>query len=117
MAGTRQAARLCDEADEAGRFPGGTAAKAGSIDERLPMYREGQKRICAELAHRVNEFFRIRPQAAWDFAAPEAIFHEVLNELEPGVRTRIRRALPKDLVHLGPAELVSHFAGADAVVA
>lgn len=106
------------ESDQAGRFPGskgptpGGGAPAGqSIDERLPMQEEHQRRIVGELASHLGQFLQLHPRATWDYAAPDALHPAVLERLEPSVRTRLGHALQKDLVNQPVEELRAHFPG------
>lgn len=100
------------DTDQAGRFPGprgkGTAV-GGSIDERLPMLEEQQRRAAAELGARMNEFFRQHPDATWDFAAGPVVHRGILDVLDPDVRERLGSALVKELVNQPLPELREHF--------
>lgn len=113
------------DTDVAGRFqssknqaagsgaPGGNVTRSGmSIDERLPMKNEANKRRASELASEVENFFARRPAATWDFAAGPELHRAVLEQLSPATRQRLRRAVPKDLVNQRPADLRAQFAGA-----
>jgi hypothetical protein len=105
------------DTDQAGRFPGprgkGTAV-GGSIDERLPMLEEQQRRAAAELGTRMNEFFRQHPDATWDFAAGPVVHKGILDVLDPDVRERLGSALVKELVNQPLPELREHFSHATA---
>ena len=105
------------DTDQAGRFPGprgkGTAM-GGSIDERLPMLEEQQRRAAAELGARMNEFFRQHPDATWDFAAGPVVHRGILDVLDPDVRERLGAALVKELVNQPLPELRDHFTQATA---
>lgn len=103
------------ETDQAGRFPGALGRQGGgSIDERLPMRREVEKRRIEDLAGEVNSFLRTRPEASWDLAAPAEIQPLVLAQLAPSTRERLRRSLAKDLTNQPVAEVRAHFAAAGA---
>lgn len=105
------------DTDQAGRFPGprgkGTAT-GGSIDERLPMLEEQQRRAAAELGARMNEFFHQHPDATWDFAAGPVVHRGILDVLDPDVRERLGSALVKELVNQPLPELRQHFTHATA---
>ncbi|HZZ56815.1 MAG TPA: host attachment protein [Opitutaceae bacterium] len=103
--------------DEAGRFPGGQSGSGGGIDERLPMRREGQRRLAADVAGRLSDFFRGRREASWDLAVAKGIFHQVIAQIDPAARGRLRRALAKDLTNQPPETLREHFAAAIALAA
>lgn len=96
------------DSDQAGRFSS-AAQMGGSIDERLPMQEEHQRRLVAELVHFVGEFLSQRPQARWDLAAGPALHRPLLEGLGPEIGARLRHALVKDLVHQTPGELRAHF--------
>jgi hypothetical protein len=101
------------DTDMAGRFPGARGRSGGmSIDERLPMEREEDRRRVDRLATEINAFLRNRPDASWDFAAPAELHSTVLEQLSPKTRLRLRRTLPKDLTNQPAAEVRAHFAGA-----
>jgi Protein required for attachment to host cells/Protein of unknown function (DUF2934) len=100
------------DSDQAGRFPGprgkGTAL-GGSIDERLPMLEEQQRRAAGELGRHMNEFLRQHPDATWDFAAGPVVHRGILEVLDPDVRSRLGEALVKELVKQPLPELRGHF--------
>jgi hypothetical protein len=100
------------------RFPssrgpkkGGVAEAGMSIDERLPMKEEADRRRAQQLSAEVEHFLAQRPGASWDFAAGPELHRAVLEQLSPQTRRRLRRAVPKDLVNENPAELREQFAG------
>lgn len=93
-----------------GRGPGAPTARTGmSIDERLPMQREEDRRRVRDVAVRIDTFLQNSPDATWDFAAGPSVHNAVLEELSPQAKSRLRRSISKDLVHQPVAELISHF--------
>lgn len=101
-----------NDAAMAGRFPTVRGRHpTSSIDERLPMKVETNRRRAQELAQEVDRFFVSRPAASWDFAAAPELHRVVLEQLTPATRRRLRRAVPKDLVNQPPHELIAQFAG------
>ena len=114
------------DTDQAGRFqgskhqarapgaPGGApAARTGmSIDERLPMKEEEERRSVQILGSELETFLRNRPDATWDFAAPPTLYNAVIGELSPDTRNRMKRSLSKDLVNQSGEEVRAHFAAA-----
>jgi hypothetical protein len=105
------------ETDMSGRFPGSKRQAAGpglqagmSIDERLPMKREEDRRRAKDLANEIDAFFASRPLATWDFAAGPDLNGAVLELVSREVRQRIKRSVAKDLVHQRTDELRAHFA-------
>lgn len=104
------------ESDQAGQFPGlrGTpgdvaAHAGGSIDERLPMQEERDRRVIDELAARVGRFLRQYPEARWDYAAPPELHRHVLDRLGTDTLDRLGTALPKNLVNQPLLEICEHF--------
>lgn len=109
MAGRFQSSR--NQAAAAGA-PGPGPARAGmSIDERLPMQREEEKRRVRDVAAEIETFFASRPGATWDFAGAPEFHHTVIDQLSPRVRRQLRRTIAKDLVNQRTEELRAHFAG------
>lgn len=102
------------DTDVAGRFPGSKGRPDGmSIDERLPMKREVERRTIQLVASEVNLFLQNRPGGSWDLAAAPSMYRMMIDELSPDVRRRLKRALPKDLVNQRTEDLRAHFATAD----
>ncbi len=112
------------ETDMAGRFasskrqspgpgqPAGGLGRTGmSIDERLPMQREEDRRRAREVAAQIEAFFSARIDASWDFAAGPEMNNAVLEQLSKQVRDRLRRSVSKDLVNQRADEVRAHFAG------
>lgn len=97
-----------NDADFAGRFPRG-ANNNSSIDERLPMQEEYERRNVAEIARELSRFLARHPGLAWDCAAGPALHHAVLERLPAEQRKRLDRSAIKDLTKLPPQELARHF--------
>jgi hypothetical protein len=96
------------DTDQAGRFPGAVGrGGGGSIDERLPMQAEQERRLAADLAEHLERFLRAHPEATWDFAAGPGLHHAVLDNLSPPVRVRLGVAVVKELIHQTPVQLRS----------
>lgn len=107
------------ETDMAGRFnsskhqmsaPGAPTARTGmSIDERLPMQREEQRRRIRDVAEMIDGFLSGKPAATWDFAAGPELHNAVLESVTPQTRRQLRQSVSKDLVHQPQTELAAHF--------
>ena len=107
------------DSDMAGRFqsskhqqaaPGSPTARTGmSIDERLPMQREVERRQSDDVARAINAFLEGDPMATWDFAADPSVHNDILDHLGPQTRFRLRRTVAKDLVKQPTSELLHHF--------
>jgi hypothetical protein len=103
------------ETSMAGRFPAERGPGLGggpgmSIDERLPMQEEQERRIAAHIAQYLAAFFAARPDAGWHFAAGPGLLQAVLERLPAAVIGQLREAIQKELANLPPSELLSHFA-------
>ncbi|HEX2860715.1 MAG TPA: host attachment protein [Lacunisphaera sp.] len=97
------------DTDQAGRFASRGGPGGGSIDERLPMKQEQDRRLAKELAMRLQQFLERHEHATWDYAAGPALHGLVLDELPSAVRSRLDREITKELVSHTPAELEAHF--------
>jgi hypothetical protein len=90
--------------------PGAPVARTGmSIDERLPMQEEEERRNMRDLCEAIDSFVLQRPDATWDFAAGPALHNSVLENVSPQTRSRVGQVLAKDLVNQPVDELLSHF--------
>lgn len=96
------------DSDFAGRFPRG-GDNSSSIDERLPMQEEYERRNATEIARELSRFLARHPDLAWDYAAGPNLHHVVLDQLPAEQRTRLDRTAIKDLTKLPPQELARHF--------
>ncbi len=110
---------FAEESDQAGRFPGrrGTPAdvapqSGGSIDERLPMQQEQERRIQTQLATRIDNFLQQHADAMWDYVAAPALHRAVFERLSDDVRQRVGAELAKDLVNAPVLELAAQVADA-----
>ena len=98
------------EADQAGRFP--TSAGTGmSIDERLPMQEEAERRVAAQIGERVGAFLAAHPQVEWDFAAAPTLQKPVLERMPEPARQQLAHVIAKDLASLPPHQLHEHLVG------
>ncbi len=110
-----------DEADAAGRFQsskqqaggaGAPTARTGmSIDERLPLAREVDRKQVRDLAQAIESFLQEHPRGTWDFAAPPDSHNAVLESLSASVKARLGKSLPKNLVGQPVDALRGHFLG------
>jgi hypothetical protein len=108
MAGRFQSSKHQSRAPGA---PGGLeAGRSGmSIDERLPMQREEERRRARDLAEELNAFFAGQKDATWDLAIAPAMHHAVVELLSPKARDQLRRVIGKDLVNQGADAIRAHF--------
>lgn len=108
-----------NESDAAGRFnssnhqsraPGAPGARSGmSIDERLPMQREAERRHIENVSAAIDAFLSAAPNATWDFAAGPSSHNAILDKLSPANRARLRTSIAKDLVNQPLSGLRDHF--------
>lgn len=108
-----------NDTDMAGRFQnskhqmraqGAPGARTGmSIDERLPLQRETERRHLDDVSREIATFLSLRPEASWDFAAGPTSHNAILERMPPTIRTRLRSSLPKDLVNQPVTELRERF--------
>lgn len=114
-----RASYVDNDTDMAGRFQSSNyAANAAgapglrqgmSVDERLPMQREMNRRRTADVARAIEQFLLADPTATWDFAADSSAHNPIIDALPSSVRFRLRGSVPKDLVNQPLNELLGHF--------
>jgi hypothetical protein len=80
-----------------------------SIDERLPMQEEEERRQTRDLVQAIETFLQQHPAATWDFAAAPAVHNSVLERVSPPMRSRLRQSVAKDLVNQPVEELLRRF--------
>jgi hypothetical protein len=99
--------------DLSGRFPRRTgvsgASGAMSDGERHNIELESRKRMVRQLAQRVNALARTKEVECCLLAASREINHQLLAELEPGVRAKIEKIVAADLTKLERTEILRHF--------
>ncbi len=102
--------RLVDKlSDLGGRFPRGTGPGAMSDGERHNIQLELRKRFVRQLAQRVNLLARNPEVERCFLAASREINRQLIEELEPQVRTKIEKNVSADLFKVEPVELLNHF--------
>jgi len=104
--------RITDKVtDLAGRFPRRTGARSGAMSdgERHNIELEARKRLIRDLAARVNALARQPDVDRCLLAASKEINNPLVQELEPGVRAKIVKNIPVDLMKFGQAEILRRF--------
>lgn len=106
--------RLVDEVtDLAGRFPRTTgssvASGAMSDGERHNIELESRKRQVRRLAQRLNVLMRGPEVERCFLAASREINRQLLEALDPSVRTKVERNIPADLTKTDKSDLLGHF--------
>jgi hypothetical protein len=97
------------ETDQAGRFPKSIGQAGMSIDERLPMKEEEQRRLADWVAGCIENFMTPRPGEAWVFAAGPELHNPVLEALRPSIRETLAESLQQNLINMPAAEAAGHF--------
>jgi hypothetical protein len=73
------------------------------------MQREVQRRQTDDIARAIDAFLDGDPTATWDFAADASVHNDILDQLAPQTRFRMRNSIVKDLVKQPVSELLHHF--------
>jgi len=105
-----RAAYFSRDSDAAGRFPS-TRGPGMSIDERLPMKEEHERRVAGEIVSQLDRILPAYPEMTWHLAAGPGLLQAVLAQLSPDHRQRLGRTLEKNLAQLPVGELAVHFGG------
>jgi len=99
--------------DLSGRFPRSTGMSnltgAMSDGERHNIDLERRKRLVRQLAQRLNSLMKTAGIERCYLAASREINHQLLEELDAGIRARIEKNLPADLTKTDKSELLRHF--------
>jgi hypothetical protein len=66
-------------------------------------------RICQQLADEITKIVACEAGEGWSFAAPEAIYAQIVDLLPPEIRERIVEHVESDLVKTPVAKLADHF--------
>ncbi len=105
--------RLVDRvSDLSGRFPRGTGLKAAgamSDGERHNIELESRKRLVRQLAQRINVLAGRPDLDRCLLAASREINHQLMEELDPQVRSKIEKNVPADLTKLERLDILRHF--------
>jgi hypothetical protein len=105
--------RLVDRvSDLSGRFPRGTGLKAAgamSDGERHNIELESRKRLVRQLARRLNMLARPAEIERCFLAASREINHQLVQELDPGVKAKIEKNVPANLTKIEQARILRHF--------
>jgi hypothetical protein len=80
-----------------------------SDGERHNIDLERRKRLVRQLAQRLNSLMKTAGIERCYLAASREINHQLLEELDAGIRARIEKNLPADLTKTDKSELLRHF--------
>jgi hypothetical protein len=70
---------------------------------------EERRRLCKQLAHEITAVVQRDFGEGWSFAAPHAIYKQIVELLPAEIRERIVEHVPLDLSKTPVAQLMSHF--------
>ena len=99
--------------DTEGRRSGGGAegGRITSNDDPGNIQLELEKRAIKQLVRAVNQLVKSNDgDRSVFFAAIKEINNQIMERLDPEVRTRIEKDVPEDLTKIKGAQLLSHFA-------
>jgi Protein required for attachment to host cells len=96
--------------DLAGRRSAPTQKDWGApLSDEHNLTLEFRRRLIRQLATRIERLIQgSENQNCW-LAAPQEITHQIVHELTPSVRQRIKRVIPCDLTKAAPKELLDQF--------
>jgi Protein required for attachment to host cells len=104
-------ARVVDlVSDLAGRRAAPTQKNWGapvSDDQNLEL--ESKRRLIRQIATRIECLILGTDYPSCWLAAPSEICHQIVHELTPTARQRIKRVIPRDLTKVGSRELIDQF--------
>ncbi len=105
-------AKLLDKiSDQAGRYHAPAQGKWSTPwGERHNIDLEQRKRLVKYVAKQLEGVLRNHGTEQCYFAASKEINHQILEEVEPHLRSKIVKNLPADLTKLEKAELLERFA-------
>lgn len=96
--------------DLAGRHSGPSLHRgAAPVADDHNLENETERRICLEIARRLERHLREHPDLKCWFAAPERIYREILNELPRQEVSRLEKIEPRDISRFHPHELIEVF--------
>lgn len=98
--------------DAAGRFyqGGGTSTTAAGFGEQHTVELETRKRLIKLLAENINELVCEKNCDKWFLAADKSINNQILENLTPAVRAKLKRNIAANLTKTDKSEVMSHFA-------
>lgn len=97
--------------DRAGRFGlgGGKEGSAKGYGEPHNIELEGEKRLLKLIADDISAVLGREQYGEWYFAAPGEINGRIIDNLAPGITSRIGKNVASDLTKIKKAELLSYF--------
>ncbi|MEZ5405212.1 MAG: host attachment protein [Verrucomicrobiia bacterium] len=101
--------------DQAGRFPiaNGANSSAMAIGEENDFEIEVKRRLIDQIVINMEKFLHNGQGAKdWNFAAPSAINHAILEKLPVTMKQKLRKNLDKDLTKIPPLKVLSCFENA-----
>jgi hypothetical protein len=103
--------------DQAGRFPSGNGTRGGAMSqgEDHNSRIETERRLIHLQVEQLKRLLDAEHYDAWYFAAPHAINHRIIDQLDDGHRRRLHKNLPADLTKMQPIQVLERFKAADPI--
>lgn len=97
--------------DRAGNFGGavGKTAEAKGSGETLNIVMETEKRVIKKIAGFINKMVKDENPDSWYLAAEKAINSQVLNAIDPEVKTKLAKSIPANLTKADKSEIIKRF--------
>ncbi len=96
--------------DSAGLFGmGGERAVTKGYGEKHTLEEEKTKRIAKTIAGEIVNLWREKHPDAIYFSAPPRVFSQILDNLQPEVKDRIKHTIKADLTHHDKEDLIERF--------
>ena len=110
--------KLSDKlSDAAGRFrlSGGRNGKAAGYSEAHNLELETEKRLVKQIAMDISELVSREKCETWFLAANRDINAQIVDNLEPSVKAKLRKNVPCNLTKAGRNEILEHFSREEAL--
>lgn len=97
--------------DTAGRFRGGGGKDevAKGYGEPHNLVSEIRRKLVKKIATDINDLIKKEDCKNWHFAAGDKINREIVDKLEPKVKTRLTKNITADLTNVPRAEILGYF--------
>ncbi|NJD67113.1 MAG: hypothetical protein C3F12_01095 [Candidatus Methylomirabilota bacterium] len=98
--------------DAAGRFyqGGGASGTTGGFGEPHAVELEAEKRLIKQIAEDINQLVLEKDCEKWFLAADRAINNQILENLTPAVKAKLKKNVSANLTKIDKSKLMSHFA-------
>ncbi|VUZ85534.1 Protein required for attachment to host cells [Candidatus Methylomirabilis lanthanidiphila] len=98
--------------DTAGRFyqGGGTSGITAGVGEQHSVELEAERRLIKQIAEDINTLILDKDCDKWFLAADRSINDQILENLAPAVKARLKKNVAANLTKLDKSKLMSYFA-------